>query len=76
MINYLDKNKWTLDSFLNYVESHSKTERALFHKNMIAEMCHLYGDDEAAEEWANGNIQFRSVDFTDWVNEIRNNLNE
>ena len=64
-------NDWTEDSLLNYCETHSKTPRALFHKNMIAEMCRIYGDKELETGWANSDIEFTSFDFTDWVEEIR-----
>jgi hypothetical protein len=74
-MKYIDNNRWTYESFLNYCEKHSKTPRALFHKNMIAEMCRIYGDKKLEKGWANSNIKWRSVDFSDWIVEIRARVN-
>ena len=67
-------NTWkTVENFLGYVEIHSKTPRALFSKLQVAEMCHLH------EEKNNGDdieIEWQSVDFTDWVKDIRKNIKE
>lgn len=70
-MRYLDDKTWTNETFLGYCEEHSKTPRALFHKNMIAEMCFLHGDEELAEAWAKSVIRFRSVDFSDWIADIK-----
>lgn len=44
---------WTDDSFLGYVELHSRTERALFHRVHVARLFKLAGKPEPAglPEW-------------------------
>jgi hypothetical protein len=59
------------DMFLRYVESHSKTQRALFHKNMVAEICELNGEHETAKEIMSGIKEWYSVDLSNYVKEIR-----
>lgn len=63
-------DRWnSVDSFLRYVIEHSKTPRALFHRSQVAEMCHLHGEDGDGDDIE---VEWQSVDFTDWVNDITN----
>ena len=59
------------DRFLRYVYEHSKTPRALFNKEMVAQLCELNGDHEDAEEIANGIKNWYSLDLREYVDEIR-----
>ena len=59
--------------FLNYVNEHSKTQRALFNKEMVAEIFHLTGDDETAKDIAEGIKSWYSIDLRDEVREIQLN---
>lgn len=58
-------------TFLRYVEAHSESERALFPKAMVAEICELNDDHETAEEVANGIKEWFSIDMREYVKEIR-----
>lgn len=63
----------SVERFLGYVEEHSKTQRALFSRAQVAEMCHLHGEEGDGDDV---NIEWQSVDFTDWVSEIRHWMEE
>ena len=63
------KDSWfSVERFLSYVEIHSKTPRALFSKLQVAEMCHLHEEENDGDDVS---IEWQSIDFTDWVNDIR-----
>ena len=69
---YVKKEHWNdIDQFLRYVESHSETPRALFHKSQVAEMCFLHGDEQDADDVMSGVREWYSIDFSDWVEEIK-----
>ncbi|MFW5847485.1 MAG: hypothetical protein ACOCVF_01010 [bacterium] len=70
-MKYLNDDIWTLDLFLSYCEEHSKTEKSLFHKNHIAEICWLLGEKDLAQEWATGDRNFVSISLIDDVRKIR-----
>lgn len=41
--------QWSDREFLDYVDTHSKTERALFHSTHVVRFLKLAGQDEMAE---------------------------
>ena len=59
------------EQFLNYVEAHSQTDRALFSKEMVAELLYLCGDPNAAKSVYSGIKSWYSADLRDYVDEIR-----
>ena len=70
-MKYIKDEEWTVESFLNYVEEHSQTPRKLFNHSMVAEILHLNGESELAEEIYHGSKKWFSHDLRDYVNEIR-----
>ncbi len=59
------------DQFLGYVEIHSKTQRALFHKTQVAEMLFLAGYLAHAIKYNEGIKEWYSLDMCDLVEEAR-----
>lgn len=59
------------DEFLTYCDTHSMTERALFHSAHIARCLRLAGHNVAADAW-NAKDTFKSCDLRDLVEEVRN----
>lgn len=59
------------EDFLNYVEAHSDTERALFSGKQIARMLTLAGDEGAAAEWMECPGIWRAVDLREHVDKAR-----
>jgi hypothetical protein len=60
------------DTFLRYVDAHSETDRALFSKEMVAEVCDMLGNGEIAEQVVRGIKSWYSIDMRNDVKEIRN----
>lgn len=63
----------TEEQFVDYVSSHSETERALFSKDQVAQMLDLAGYPKEAEEASRGFKKWYSVDMSDLVSEYRKN---
>jgi hypothetical protein len=57
-------------TFLRYVKAHSESERKLFPKAMVAEICELNGDHETAEAVAKGIKEWYGIDMREDVKEI------
>jgi len=64
-------NHLTKNGFLDYVESHSITERALFNREQVAQVLDLAGYHERAEEVALYTQKWYSVDLSEFVEAAR-----
>jgi len=73
-LKYVNQQWDSVERFLGYVELHSDSPRALFSKLQCAEMYHLVGDDESAEQIISGGIEWQGIDFREWVKEIREKM--
>jgi len=65
------KENWSKEKFLDYIDAHSETPRALFNKEMVAEICELNGESELGKDIFNGIQKWYSIDLRDYVKEIR-----